>query len=98
MGWRKVEKKDIEAGELRGVVIRFTSMKDTPYNGATIIMADASQVHFARPYAYACKEYDSKQPYLGCEVVSVFVTRFTADTSDIEVYENSRGQLLRMAT
>ena len=61
MPWRKIRQEDIQ----RGVCIRMTYMKDTPYNGATIMGIEehrftgshgpiaSKTADLARPMAYA---------------------------------------------
>lgn len=51
----------------------------------------------ARPYAYASKDYDSKQPLLGCEVFGIHISERQPRT-DLEVYEGRDGILRSMAT
>lgn len=100
MPWRKIRPADIQ----RGVCIRMTDMKDTPYNGATIMgIEDESiacrTVHLARPMAYAHEHFDSTHGGpLSAENFSISWERMCQEDSDIEVYQTERGTLTRMTT
>src|SRR5687767_9238065 len=72
--WRKIRREDVQ----RGLVIRMSNMKDTPFNGAVIINMNGVEpthtlgsVKVARPYAYATEHYDSNQPLLSSEVFDI---------------------------
>lgn len=95
MGWRKIRLSDI----VRGTVVRMSSMRDTPYNGATIIgISETGYVRLARPIAYAMSHHDSRCPYLYAEIFEVSTDRMVADGSDFEVSENRAGIPLSHAT
>jgi hypothetical protein len=99
VGFRKMMYEDCE----RGVVVRITGMSDEFYNAATVIGLREPIRHeeshiiliLARPYAYAAEHWDSKQPLMGCEV---FDCCFNPESTDLEVYVNSKGELRTMKT
>ena len=101
-GWRPFEWTDAE----RGVCVRILSMKDTPFNGATILgiekdingkipdVINDRVVLLARPQAYAAQHFDSRQPMLYAEVYGMSIK--TA-CECLEVYQQRDG-LMKLTT
>jgi len=89
MAWRQMILEDVKLGTL----VRDTRlMNDGGYCMGTIVsihMNDSSWKHFkiARPYAYAHKEFNTKQPLLGVEVYPIG----TNSMGGIEVFQGRDG-------
>lgn len=92
-----------------GVLVRIGNMTDTCYNGATILKVEVTNmvevgtsvpsrfITVARPFAYASKDFDSKQPLMGCEVFDIYMSFGQFQRTDMEVYEGRDGELRSMA-
>lgn len=93
MGWRKIQKEDIK----RGTIIRLKSLdRDGGYSTATIISVNEQipsyqHVKVSRPYVYAHKDFDTKDPLVGAETFAIGITRMLAEESDVEVFEGRDG-------
>jgi hypothetical protein len=96
MSWRKAKLDDIH----RGVVLRHTGMKDTPFNCGTVIALGAwgdsgGQVVVARPIAYAYGSCDAKNPLVGSDTFLLDLNKPT-DWEEIEVYVDADSKVRKM--
>ena len=97
MAWRKLKVEDLRLG----LEVRLTYMKDTAFNGATVIalyktdLDGDSSVRLARPMAYADAEVNQTQTMLYCEH---FVVTTTHLSEMAEVWEGRDGALRTHAT
>ncbi len=97
MAWRKIEREDVKLG----TIIRMTRLDDG-YGTATICslqIDDKSYPHIlvARPYAYAHKDFNTKQPLVGVEVFPIGYESLFAEHSDVEVCQG-RDNVRNMST
>ena len=99
MGWRKIQREDIE----RGVIIRLKKMEeDGAYALATIIATALDgplykHIKVSRPMALAHEHFDSNTGLLQQEVFTIGLTNLLAVDSDVEVFQGRDG-LRKMST
>lgn len=79
----------------RGTAVQFRSWAAEPFSWGVILMVRDGRAIIGRPYAYACKDYDTKQALMGYETTdhSVNTMHYTFD-----VCESSNGEVKTFLT